>query len=139
MNPGAKYLALSGICGGAWGLLVTVLAHAHFPRAIWAGLAVSPLIGALIGLATLRWCEWKARYRIGAALVALYASAALFGLAVGLYDWLGVHPPESARFEVALQAVVGFTWGLTILGYWIFLWPLAYLTCWLTGRVSPAR
>lgn len=139
MRPLAKYLTLCSGCGAAWGLLVTGLAQAHFPHTIWGGMFAAPLIGALMGLATLHWCEWKLGFRIGGALVSLYASAALFGLAVGLYDWLVVRPPDSARFEVVLETVFGFVVGLTILCYWIVLWPLAYLTCWLTGRVSPAR
>ncbi|HQR18518.1 MAG TPA: hypothetical protein PK948_09105 [Gemmatimonadales bacterium] len=42
-----------------------------------------------------------------------------------------------------LQAVAGTWWGITLTGFLLFLWPLAYLTHlvleWISDRPIPGR
>ena len=71
----------------------------------------------------------------------LYLGATLFALAVGVTDALTGAAARGA-FEVVLQAVVGTWWGVTLTGFWIALWPLAWLThivlAWIDD-LSPGR
>jgi hypothetical protein len=136
--PGRKYLFLSGVSGVLWGCVVTVIAFDAAPRAIWGGLIASPLIGCMIGAATKRWSYLSLPLRVVVALVSVYVAAALFGLGVGLYDWLAVDIPNRIAYGVVVQAVLAFLWGLTFIGWCLVFWPLAYLNHWLLGRVVPA-
>lgn len=139
MTPAQRYAVLSCVSGVVWGCIVGLLAFDAFPRAICGGLIASPAIGLLIGIATRRWFRFPTPLRIAATLGSLYLAAALFGLAVGIYDWLAVDIPYRIPYAVVLQAVLAFVGGLTFPGYLLVLWPLAYLNHWLLGRTSPAR
>jgi hypothetical protein len=97
---------------------------------VWGGIAVSPLIGALMGLLSIRFHTRTIPGQAVLALSSLYVAAALFGLAVGATDLAfgtnsepGWHRIPSA---VVLQSVVGLLWGLTFSGDVLFLWPLAW-------------
>jgi hypothetical protein len=118
-----------------WGCIVTVIAFGMAPRAIWGGLIASPVIGCLIGVATKHWCFRPTSLRVATALLSLYVAAALFGLGVGIYDWLSLQTANRIPYAVVLQSVLAFLWGLTFLGWFILFWPLAYLNHWLLGRV----
>jgi len=139
MTPTGKYIALSGVSGTVWGCLVTAVAFEFVPQAVWGGLIASPAIGCIIGFATLHWCRLRTPLRIAATLLSLYAAAVLFGLSVGLYDWLALDIPGRIAHGVVLQAAVAFPWGLTFLGWVVLLWPLGYLNHWLLGRISPTQ
>lgn len=138
MTARSGYLLLSVVSGIVWGCLVTVIAWDAFPRAIWGGLIVSPAIGCIIWAATTRWCRLPISLRVVVALMSMYAAGALFGLGVGLYDWLALDIPNRIPYGVVVQAVLAFLWGLTFPGWFLILWPLAYLNHWLLGRISPA-
>ena len=97
------------------------------------------LANAIMGAATIRWCRLSTSLRIAATLLSLYVAAALFGLGVGVYDWLAVDIPNRIPYAVVVQAVLAFLWGLTFSGYLVLFWPLAYLNHWLLDRASPAR
>ncbi len=139
MTPANKYVLLSGVSGVLWGSVVTVIAFDVAPRAIWGGLIASPVIGCAIGAATKRWLRLSVLLRVVVALVSVYVAAALFGLGVGLYDWLAVDIPNRIPYGVVVQAVLAFLWGVTFRGWFLVFWPLAYLNHWLLGRISPAR
>jgi len=128
----------SGASGFLWGCLATVAAYNAVPRAVWGGLIVSPAIGCLIGAATMRWSDLALPLRIGVALLSVYVAAALFGLGVGLYDWLAVGTPNRIPSAVVAQAVLAFLWGVTFTGWFLLFWPLAYLNLRLLERIRPA-
>ena len=137
MTPVSKYALLSVASGAVWGCVVTWIAFDMVPRAIWGGLITSPVIGYVIGAATKRWFRLPTPLRIVAALLSLYVAAALFGLGVGLYDWLAVDVSyDRIPYGVVSGAVVAFLVGLTN-GWVVLFWPLAYLNHWLLGRSAP--
>lgn len=138
MNMRHTYVLSSVLSGACWGGLVTLIAFDMAPQAIWGGLIFSPLIGGLVGVATWGWTRLSVAGRIVVALLSLYAAAALFGLGVGLYDGFVLAGPDRITRAVVSQAVVGFLWGLTFLGWVIVFWPLAYLNHWILGRLSGA-
>ena len=135
MTPAYKYALLSCVSGAVWGCIVALMAFSAIPYAIWGGLIAGPAIGLLIGLATRPWCRLPTALRIPATLLSLYLAAALFGLGVGVYDWLAVDIPYRIPSAVVLQAVLAFLWGLTFTGAVLVLWPLAYLNHWLLARM----
>jgi len=138
MNPTRKHILLSCLSGVVWGLIAVAIGFGAFPRAIWGGLIASPLIGLFIGAITLRWFRLPVYLRVAATLVSLYVAASLFGLAVGVYDWLALDIPDRIPHGVVVQAVLAVLWGLTFMGYFIVLWPLAYLNHWLLARTAAA-
>ena len=139
MHPAGsgRRLVGSAISGIVWGCIVTVIAFDTAPRAIWGGLIASPAIGCVIGTTTRRWDGLPAPLRSAIALGSLYLAAALFGLGVGLYDWLVLATPNRIASGVVLQAVLAFLWGLTFPGWVVLFWPLAYLNHRLLARLDP--
>jgi hypothetical protein len=128
-----RYVLLSLVSGAAWGLIGYVLASAAFRSAIWGAVLVSPAIGVVVGL-SFRWIHGLSPTgRVFASLVSLYVAATLFGLALGFSD---LARGSSRRFpvEVVLHAVPAVLWGLTFTGYFLILWPLAYLNHRLLAR-----
>lgn len=121
------YLAFSITSGCLWALIALLIGYRAFGVSIWGGVLVSPLIGLLISALSVRF---HARWRRGRALfslVTLYLAASLFGLSVSLYDVFirGVGPGPNV--ENIFSGVLATLWGLTIGGYFVILWPLAYL------------
>jgi hypothetical protein len=134
--------AASFLAGGAWGLLAWALGHQAYGQAIWGGVVAAPFIGLLVsGLMHHRFESTSGWRRLLVALVSLYLGATLFALAVGITDALTGSASRGA-VEVVLQAVIGTWWGVTIAGFWIALWPLAWLThivlAWVDD-LSPGR
>lgn len=103
------------------------------------GVIVSPVIGLGIGMATRRWYRLNILLQIVTALFSLYIAAVLFGLAVGVHDWLFSDMTNRIWHAVILQTVLMFLWGLSLTGYLLALGPLAYLNHWLLGFISPDR
>jgi hypothetical protein len=116
---------LSVVSGCVWGGIAWWLGHDAFGRAIWGGVIASPLIGLLMGLTSRRFQGQSTLGRAGRALIGLYVAAMLFGLAVGVFDLLTGE--NRIALEVILQSVIAVLWGLTLMGYFVLLWPLAYL------------
>jgi hypothetical protein len=130
------------LMGGVWGLIAWGLGRQAYGPAIWGGVVAAPFIGLLVGgllhprfEGTSGWRRWLV------ALFGLYLGATLFALAVGVTDAL-TGSPSRGVFEVILQAVIGTWWGVTVAGFWIALWPLAWLThivlAWIDD-LSPGR
>lgn len=131
---------VAGLC---WGLMAFGLGARAYGTGIWGGVLASPLIG--LGVAALLQARFEASTTRGRWLLALgglYLGATLFGVAVGATDAL---TGSAARgvVEVVLQAVAGTWWGITLTGFLLFLWPLAYLTHlvleWIGDRPLPGR
>ena len=139
MAPTKEQLIAAFASGALWGGIVTLLAFDAFPRAIWGGLIASPMIGLAAATIIPLWSRRSAGTRVVMSLVAVYVSAALFGLAVGLCDWLVFDIPDRIPYAVVLQAVLAFMWGLTYMGLVFVFWPLAWLNYWLLSRMTVAR
>jgi hypothetical protein len=127
-----RYVLLSLGSGAIWGLIGYVLGASAFRSAIWGAVLVSPAIGVVVGL-SFRWIHGLSPAARGfASLLSLYVAATLFGLAVGLSDL--ARGAKRVPLEVVLQAVPAVLWGLTFTGYFLILWPLAYLNHRLLAR-----
>lgn len=134
--------AAAFLAGALWGLLAWGLGGKAYGAGLWGGLAAAPFIGVVICAALQGRFEGAVGWRRWAvALVSLYLGATLFALAVGVADAATAHASRGA-VEVVLEAVVGTWWGVTLTGFLIALWPLAYLTHIVLGWVddySPDR
>jgi hypothetical protein len=65
------------------------------------------------------------------ALVSLYLAATLFGLAIGIADWRALTAGTKHPLEALAEEVLAVWWGVTLTGFLLFLWPLAYGTHWI--------
>jgi hypothetical protein len=130
------------LAGALWGLVAWGLGGKVYGAPIWGGIVAAPFIGVAVAALLQRrfegatgWARWLV------ALASLYAGATLFAIAVGITDAFAGSPARG-KIEVVLQAVVGTWWGVTLTGFLIALWPLAYLThvalAWIDD-VSPER
>ena len=64
------------------------------------------------------------------ALVSVYLGATCFGASCGVLAAIRSGTRGGVRVETLLEPVVGVLWGVTLTGYLLFLWPLAYATHW---------
>ncbi len=137
----ARTVLLSIVSGCAWGTLAYVLGRGAMGGIIWGGVIASPVIGLLVGLIAGRIRPRSALGRVFLSLAGLYGAAILFGLAVGLFDLAtGVNSGDSWYRNpgaVLIQSALGTLWGMTLTGYVIAFWPLAYLNHWLIWRLGP--
>ena len=86
---GSRYYAVCAASGGVWGCIAYVIGYQSMPRSIiWGGIAVSSFIGLAIGTLYRPAFRLPHMARAAMSLLALYVSAALFGLAVGLFTLL---------------------------------------------------
>jgi len=123
--------ALLGTC---WGLLAALLGGRALGPAILHGVFVSPLIGIVVGrLIHPRFVRSSGAYRALIAFASLYASALMFGLAIGLGELVRGGGAEGA--EVIWQGVASVLYGTSL--FVIALWPLAYLTHVLLAMDAP--
>lgn len=137
MNLALRYALGSCAAGAAWGGVAGLVAASHLGRIAWGGVYAGPLAGLAVGFATQRWCLLGRPLRIAAALVVLYSGAALFGLGVGVYDWMAFGVANRIPSGVVGQAVLAVLWGLTFTGWFLAFWPLSYATLAILGRISP--
>lgn len=116
------------LAGALWGLVAWGLGARVYGPALWGGLAAAPFIGVVIGSMTQTRFEGATGWRRWVvALLSLDLGATLFALAVGVTDALTVSAARRGA-EVVYEAVLGTWWGLTLTGFLIALWPLAWLT-----------
>lgn len=119
------------IAGAIWGVVAYLLAGRAFGVAIWPGVLAAPAIGLVVGSPLQRAFERaRAGRRRVLALLTLYSGATLFGLVIGLGTWMGVSPGTRRFPSVLVEPIIGVWWGLTLTGFLLALWPLAYLTHW---------
>ena len=130
------------LAGAFWGLLAWGLGGKAYAGGLWGGVVAAPFIG--VGVAAVLQDRFEGAVgwrRWAVAFASLYLGATLFALAVGVADAATAHASRGA-VEVVLEAVVGTWWGVTLTGFLIALWPLAYLTHIVLGWVddySPDR
>ncbi len=122
--------------GALWGVGALLLAGRAFGDAIWSGVLAAPAISVVVGVPLQGAFEGSSRaWRRLIALCTLYAGGTLFGLVIGLGAWLGVSPGNRRFPSALLEPILGVWWGLTLTGFFLALWPLAYLTHrWLEWR-----
>jgi hypothetical protein len=124
MGASSRYWLISAGSGVAWGLLGVVLARSAFGPIVWGGLLAAPLIGLVAGLVARPLLPAPLLGLALLALLNLQLAAALFGLGIGLYDWIARDIPNR-NHGVVWQGVPAVLWGLNLGGYVLFLWPLA--------------
>ena len=140
----SRYLILSALSGAVWGAIGYALAASSFPALILPAVLLSPLIGLAVGIG-FRWIHRFEGIGVKAfvALLSLYAAGMLFGLVIGFTDLArGVDlPPGTTRigYAVVIQPVMAIWWGLTFGGWFLALWPLAYLNHRLLGNATVTR
>ena len=131
---GIAYLLLAFLDSGALGWPIALSELLLFPG-LWGGIAVSPLIGLLVGLIHRPTYGFPLILRVFLALVTLYAAVALFGLVVGAIEAAIENDPRVIKSAVVIEWVLAALWGVTFTGYVLFLWPLAFANHWLLGRI----
>lgn len=129
----------SVLCGMLWAGLAVLLGASAFGRLVWGGILVAPLTGLAAGVASRRFGNLRPLARALFALGSLYVGATLFGLGVGMFDLVtGTNSgPNWHRIPsaVLIQSIVVTLAGLTLTGYVLFLWPLAYVNHWFIFHV----
>ena len=129
MATRSRYWWLCALSGIVWGLIGVVLGRPAFKDVAWGGLIASPLIGLIAGAVAWPWIRARLKWLALGALVNLYLTAALFGLAFTLYPWCVGQSAQGEPFESALrrarESAIAVPIGITMTGYVLFLWPLA--------------
>jgi hypothetical protein len=122
----------SALSGCVWAGIVWILLDQRINVGIAGGILASPLIGLAMGSFSKRFRERPFLTRATIAFLSLYLAAALFGTVGGFADaafGLG----RSATVSLIIEWVWAFLMGLTFTGYFLILWPLAYLNHSLIG------
>jgi hypothetical protein len=127
-----RYQVVSILTGCLWGALAFLIGHKWMPGCGVAAIS-SPFIGLLIGRVyrpVFKLSRWP---RAVLSIVALYLSAAIFGIVGGAYQWMS-HSMATGFVEIVLvQPVLATWWYLTLVGFF-WIWPLAILNFFLLGR-----
>ena len=120
------------IAGAVWGGVAYLLGVRAFGRPIWGGVLAGPAIGIIVGMITQGPFERQSGVRRALlALVSLYLAATLFGLAIGIADWRALTAGTRFPLEALAEEILAVWWGVTLTGFLLFLWPLAYGTHWI--------
>ncbi len=134
--------AAAFLAGALWGLLAWGLGARAYGPGLWGGVVAAPFIGVAVAAGLQARFEYASGWqRWLTALGSLYLGATLFALAVGITGALTGSPTRNP-LEVVWEAVLGTWWGVTLTGFLIALWPLAYLTHIVLGYadgISPDR
>jgi hypothetical protein len=133
-----KPILLSAVSGCAWAWIAVVLLDRAPAWPVWGGVLASPLIGVLAGMLSRRFDQRRLPAQTLLALTSLYCAAAWFGAATGLTETVsGVSAgpgPHRMPGAVMVESVLAMLWGLTLTGYVVFLWPLAWVNHLLVAR-----
>jgi hypothetical protein len=140
-----RVVLFSLLSAAVWATLVVALAR-PLGSVLWGGVMAAPVIGLAAGFASALFPSSGIVRRALFSLVSLYAAAAFFGLAMGVYD-LALGPNAGAGWQrvpsgVVIQAMLGTLWGLTFGGYLVLFWPLSYanhLLIWRLWTRQPPR
>jgi hypothetical protein len=121
-----RYYLLSMLSGCMWAVIAFLLSL-DFNFVIVGGLIASPLIGLLIGLIHRRAYNLPTVGQVLLSLGTLYLAVFLFGLAIGVSDLLWGDISNRVTVEVILGTAFTLVLGITISGYVLLLWPMAFL------------
>lgn len=125
----ARLVAAGLAAGTGWGALGWLLSHRSFGAMAAGGALASPLIGVAIARLThARFAAGTGRARIGWSLVSVYLGA--IGFALGCAAARILDRPGGRLIDPVFEAVASTLWGVTLTGFLLFLWPLAYATHW---------
>lgn len=132
------YFLLCIASSALWAILAWSLSVGVGSRGLLGGIVAAPMIGLLAGLIYLPAYRWPLVGRLLLSLVTLYVGALLFGCACGAWDVLSGIPGKPGRDPVGVvsQNVLMTLYGVTMTGFVVFLWPLAYANHWVLGRVA---
>ena len=120
------------IAGSLWGGFAYLLGVRAFGRPIWGGVLAGPIIGVIVGGVIQAPFERQAGLRRALlALASVYLAATLFGLAVAIGDWRALTAGTASPLWALATEVFAVWWGVTLTGFLLFLWPLAYGTHWI--------
>lgn len=120
-------LVASALSAVVWAAIVYFLASRDLGWMIWGGVLAAPVIGLAAGAASKGFLRRPWWVRAVTALTSLYATAVLFGAASGFYRMvLAGSGPRTVLGADVVESVLAVLWGLTIMGYVVILWPLAY-------------
>ena len=111
-----RYYCVCAAVGLVWGLLVA-RPFAGLAHTLRGGILASPAIGVVIGALFSRFNAYTIGVRSILSLISLFTAAVLFGLAAG-------------------TGALVVPRGLLLTGYFLILWPLAYLTHRLVARFA---
>jgi len=116
-------ILLTALSGLLWGLLAHELEVAPAVRlAIPAGLCVGLVMGLLIR--PLRDVDWPAAAAF--SLIGLYVAVALFAALYSAIDLAASDQRLVTWPSVIAESMWTFTWGLSLSGYVLLLWPLSF-------------
>jgi hypothetical protein len=127
MTP--KYIIHSALSGWAWAYIAWALVQVTMGdvEEIVAGMALSPLIGIIIGIIYLPAYRLPKSLQALVSLFTLYLAVSLFGAGSGLYDVFWGSTPIRDASRAMIQSMLLYIWGVTVLGWVVILWPLSYL------------
>jgi len=128
-----RYYLLCAGSGLAWGGIAYLLLGESFPG-LWVAMVASPLFGLLAGWSHRPAYRFPWVVRVLVALVTLYGTAVLFGLVIGVVEEVIETSPNHVRGASIIEWVLVTVYGVTFTGYFLFLWPMAFLNHWLLGR-----
>lgn len=130
----------SALAGVGWGVLAYWFGNQAFPQSIWAGVAVSPLIGLVAGWLYRPACSASLGKRVALSLATLVPAVTMFGLAIGLWDAMRPLPGDANGnrmfWSTVSQAVLGVWWGIVFTGAILAFWPAVFITHSLVRRVG---
>lgn len=124
-----RRVVLLGLAGLAWGVVALLLGHRALGDELYVGFLLAPMLGVAIGWQMQpRFEAHRGFARAAIALVTLGVGATLFGIVLGLADWLldggGIGSTVGA-------GLIATWWGVFATGFVLALWPLTYLTHWI--------
>lgn len=129
MSHESLRLSLFGLlAGAAWGIVAWLLGARAYGPSIWAGVLASPFIGLLVARLTHPPFARSSGFRRWLwALASLYLGALLFALPIAFYE-VAIRGAGRNPLETVLEQFVAVLWGITLTGFVIALWPMAWLT-----------
>jgi hypothetical protein len=116
-------VVVSANSGVGWGVIVVLLLDSRQRELFGGGFVFAPVIGVLAGIVA-AWSKDVDVFTMAfVSLVSLYLTAALFGFGAGIVLQLLYPQPPVNVLTTALLV----PYGMTIGGFVLWMWPLAYL------------
>jgi len=123
---------VSASSGFGWGAIVLFLLNPRQRELFGGGFVFAPVIGVLAGLVAARFKDADVFAMAFVSLATLYLTAALYGLGSGIVQRFLYPPHVVPVFTTALL----LPYGMTIGGFVLWMWPLAYLNHRFAGRFA---